>query len=73
MNVLCRATPNKAVMAGKKIPKSTFASPKGKSLEPSQKWKSLGLDTKYYTAPQSPLKPPRYVTLRTLDSLLQYF
>ena len=62
-----RATPKKATGSEKKkIPKSTFdQSSDVTKLEPSQKWKSLGLteDTKYYTAPQTPLKPPRYKTV----------
>lgn len=53
----CRSTQKKtAITEKKKIPKSTFDVSKG-TVQPSQKWKSLGLtDEKFYTAPQSPLK-----------------
>ena len=58
-----RSTRKKGVISEKKtIPKSTFDATKG-TMQPSQKWKSLGLtDEKFYTAPTSPLKTAsRYV------------
>ena len=52
-----RSTQKKGVISEKKkIPKSTFDASKG-TIQPSHKWKSLGLtEEKFYTAPQSPLK-----------------
>ena len=70
-----RSTQKKGVISEKKtIPKSTFDATKG-AIQPSQKWKSLGLsDEKFYTAPTSPLKTAsRYVATSPSSALPPFF